>query len=60
MWLLGSLDLYIWIVILFLSNSAAVELDYIKFLPSSASFCYVTLEKLLNPSASVSPSKSGY
>lgn len=50
MWPLESLRLYMWIVILFLSNSAALELDYTKFLASSASFCYATLEKLLNPS----------
>lgn len=50
MWLLGNLDLYMWIIILFLLNSAIVEPDYMKFLSGSASFCSVTLEKLLNPS----------
>ena len=36
--------------ITFLLNSTTLEPDCIKFNPGSASFCCMTLEKLVNPS----------
>lgn len=56
MWLLEKLDFHMWIIIIFLLNNAALELDCMKFHPDC-----VILEKLLNLSAPLFlPLKHGY